>query len=103
MAKAQVGLGNAAGLLGVILEVSLSVLIGVVTDDLDGVLVGTYCTISSQTPEFTVCCSFRSCYDRSTCLKGKVSNIINDTDCEFLFSSVLINSYDLCRCSIFGT
>ena len=25
------------------------------------------------------------------------------TDCEFLFSSVFINSYDLCRCSILGT
>ena len=94
---------NTTGLLGVIIKVSLCVHVCVVTDDLDGVLVGTYCTISSQTPEFTVCCSFRSCYDRSTCLKGKVSNIINDTDCEFLFSSVLINSYDLCRCSIFGT
>ena len=90
VAETKVGDGDTARLLRVILEVSLDVLIGVVADDLDGVLVGTYCTISSQTPEFTVCCSFRSCYDRSTCLKGKVSNIINDTDCEFLFSSVLI-------------
>ena len=49
MAKAQVGLGNAAGLLGVILEVSLSVLIGVVTDDLDGVLVGVNGTIGALT------------------------------------------------------
>ena len=37
--KAQVRNGDAAGLLGVVLEVGLDVLVGVVADNLDGVLV----------------------------------------------------------------
>ena len=45
---------HTAGLLGVIIEVSLCIHICVVTDDLDGVLVCSYCTVSSKSPEFTV-------------------------------------------------
>ncbi len=80
---------NTAGLLGVIIEVSLSVHIGIITNDLDGVLVSTYGTISSQTPELAVCCSLWCCNKWCACLKRKVCNIIYDTDCEFLFLSVL--------------
>ena len=94
---------NTAGLLGVIIEVSLSVHVCVITDDLDRVLVSTYSTISSKSPELAVCCSLWCCNKWCTCLKRKVCNIINDTDCEFLFLSVLIYCYDLCRCCIFGT
>ncbi len=94
---------NTAGLLGVIIEVSLSVHICVVTDDLDGVLVSTYSTVCSKSPELTVDGSFRSCNKRSACLKRKVCNIIYDTDGEFLFVCILIYSNDLCRCSILGT
>ena len=39
--KAQVADGHAAGLLGVVLEVRLNILIGVVADDLDGCLLYT--------------------------------------------------------------
>ena len=42
IAEAQVADGDAAGLLGVVLEVGLHVLVGVVADDLDGVLVGAH-------------------------------------------------------------
>ena len=65
LTETQVRHGNTAGLLGVIIEVSLSVHIGVVTDDLDGVLVCTYGTVSTQTPELTVDGSFRSGNQRS--------------------------------------
>jgi dTDP-6-deoxy-L-talose 4-dehydrogenase (NAD+) len=48
--ETQVRNSNTAGLLGVVLEVSLYVLAGVVTDDLDGVFVCTDGAITAQTP-----------------------------------------------------
>ena len=51
IAKAQVADGQAAGLLGVVGEIGLRVLIGVVADDLDGVLVGADGTVRAQTIE----------------------------------------------------
>ena len=52
-AKPQMGDGDAAGLLGVILEVGLCVKVGVVTDDLNGVLVGANGAVRAEAPEFT--------------------------------------------------
>ena len=103
LTKTKVGHCNTTGLLGVIIKVCLSVHICIVTDDLDGVLVSTYSTISTKSPELTVCCSLWSSYKRSACLKGKVCNIINDTKSKFLFLSIVINSYDLSRCCVLGT
>ena len=54
IAEAQVADGHAAGLLGVVLEVRLDVLVGVVADDLDGVLVGADGTVAAQTPELAL-------------------------------------------------
>ena len=54
VAEAQVADGDAAGLLGVILEVCLNVLVGVVADDLDGVLVGANGAVAAQTPELAL-------------------------------------------------
>ena len=54
VAKAQMADGDAAGLLGVVLEVCLNVLVGMVADDLAGVLVGTDCTVTAETPEFAL-------------------------------------------------
>ena len=54
LTETQVRHGNTAGLLGVIIKVSLSVHVGIVTDDLNGVLVCTYGTVSAQTPELAV-------------------------------------------------
>ena len=51
MAEAQVALGHAAGLLRVILKVGLGVLVGVVADDLDGVLVGADGSVRAEAPE----------------------------------------------------
>ena len=42
---------NTAGLLGVIIKICLSIHICIVTNDLDGVFVSTYSTISSKSPE----------------------------------------------------
>ncbi len=51
LAKAQMADGEAAGLLGVIGEVSLHLQVGVVTDDLDGVLVGAHGAVRAQAVE----------------------------------------------------
>jgi len=51
MAEAQMAAGHAAGFLGVVLEIRLNVLIGVVADYLDGVLVGAHGAVGAQAPE----------------------------------------------------
>ena len=51
LAEAQMAPGDAEGLLGVVLEVRLGVHIGVVADDLDGVLVGAHGAVAAQAPE----------------------------------------------------
>ena len=103
LTKTQVGHCYTTGFFGVIIKVCLSVHISVVTDDLDGVLVSTYSTVCSQTPELTVDSSFRSSNDRSTCFQRQIGNIIYDTNSKFLFGCVFVNSYDLCRCGVFGS
>ena len=52
--KAQVTDRDATGLLGVVLEVRLHVLVGVVADDLDGVLVRTHGAIATKAPELAL-------------------------------------------------
>ena len=97
------GNGNTAGLLGVIIKICLSIHIGVVTDDLDGVLVSTYGTVCTKTPELTVDGSFGSgnC-DFLACRQGQIGYIINDTDGEYLLLGVVVYSNDLCRSGILG-
>ena len=45
VSESQVGTGNTAGFLGIVLKICLDIHIGVITDDLDGVLIGSDCTI----------------------------------------------------------
>ena len=94
---------NTAGLLGVIIKVCLSVHIGVVADDLNGVLVCTYGTVGAKTPELTVGGSCRCGNKRSAYRQGQVGNIIYDTGGKSLDGAVLIDSNDLRRSGIFGT
>ena len=51
LAEAQMALGQAAGLLGVVDEVRLTVQVGGVADDLDGVLVGAHGAIGAHAPK----------------------------------------------------
>jgi hypothetical protein len=102
MTETQVRHGNTAGLLGVIIKICLSIHIGIVTDDLDGVLVSTYGTICAQTPELAVDGSFRS-GNEGALVKRKMCYIIIDTDGEFLLLGVVVYSNDLCRSGILGT
>ena len=45
VAESQVRAGVTAGFLGIVVEISLAILVGVGTDNLDGVLVGTDGTV----------------------------------------------------------
>ena len=103
LTETKVRHGHTTGFLGIIIKVSLSIHISVVTDDLDGVLVSTYSTVGTQTPELAVDGSCRSSNQRSANLKRQIGNIIYDTQSEFLFCCVVVNSNDLCRCGILGT
>ena len=51
IAEAEVGNRNPAGLLGVVYEISLNIFIGVVADDLDGILVRANRTVRAKAPE----------------------------------------------------
>ena len=90
IAETQVRNGNTAGLLRVILEVSLNVFIGMVTDNLNRVFVSTNGTVAAETPELT----FNSALSRGvrSFLLGerKVGNIIVNTDGEVVLRLCLI-------------
>ena len=103
LSEAQVRHGHTAGLLGVIIKVCLCIHVCVVTDDLDGVLVGSYSTVSAQSPELAVDGSFRSGNQRSANLQRQVGHIIHDTDGEFCFLGVVVYGNDLSRCGVLGT
>ena len=75
--------GNAAGLLGVILEVSLNVLVGMVANDLGGVLVCADSAVAAETPELALF-GAGSRGDRSGLDFGQaqVGDVIGDADGE---------------------
>ncbi|OQC03396.1 MAG: hypothetical protein BWX77_00701 [Bacteroidetes bacterium ADurb.Bin090] len=52
IAKTQVRTGKTAGLFGVVRKISLTIFIGIVSDNLDGILIGSYRTVSAQAIEF---------------------------------------------------
>ena len=91
VSKAQVGNGNTTSLLGVVLEVGLDILVGVVTDNLCGVFVSTNSSVTTDTPEFTFNSSF-SRGDRSglNFRQAEVGNIVHDTNCEASLGSILL-------------
>jgi len=83
------------------------VLVGVVTDNLNRVLVGAYCTVGSQTVELSLEHSFAAQCDFFFLRKRSESNVVHNTDSEVVLrhrhSQVLVNCDDLCRSGILGT
>ena len=105
LAESEVRNRYAAGLLGVISEVSLSIQVGVVTDDLDRVLVCTNSTVSAQTPELAGSSALGSGVELALALERKICNVVIDADSESWLESILpgsvpVNSLDLIRSSI---
>ena len=83
--------GDAAGLLGVVLEVGLNVLVGVVADDLDGVLVGAHGTVAAEAPELALdgarSCSVGGVFGKR---QGEVGDVVHDADGELALGLVLL-------------
>ena len=103
--EAQVALGYTAGLLGVILKVCLRILVGIVADDLDGVLVRTDSSVRSETPELAGDNALAGCNDVFTHGERGVCDVIIDADCEMvlLFAEhVVKHSLDMGRDGILG-
>ena len=103
-AKAQVRFGNAAGFLGIVFEVSLDVHIGVVADDLDGVLVGTDSTVRTEAPELAADRPFRIDGNRDI-RHGKMGYVIDDAQGEVVLRlegfHVVEYGVDGCRRNVF--
>ena len=92
--EAQMRDGDTAGLLRVILEVSLDILVGVVTDDLCRILICSDSTVAADTPELTL--NRAGCGGDGCGLllgKRKTGNIINNTDGEALLGISLLELF----------
>ena len=90
LAESQVRDGDAARLLGVVEEISLRVHIGVVADDLDGVLVRAYRAVRAEAVEFAA----DGPLGRGVILLGEIQRsmrqIVVDTDGEVIFRLFLL-------------
>ena len=82
VAEAQVGAGEAAGLLGVVGEVSLAVLVGVVADDLHAVLVGTHGTVGTEAVELSLEHASAAKSDFLHSGQAGEGDVVHDTDGE---------------------
>ena len=107
VAEAQVADGHAAGLLGVVLEVGLHILVGMVADDLDGVLVCADGAVAAETPELALdgafCCGVRAV---AVFFKREVRDVVDDADGELVLGLILleliVNSEDGCGGRVLG-
>ena len=91
VAEAQVAYGYAAGLLGVVLEVCLYVLVGVVANNLDGVLVRTDGTVAADTPELALDGACRRGVGAVGVFRqGQVGDVVDDADGELALGLVLL-------------
>ena len=105
MPEAQMASRQAAGFFGVILEVSLHILVGIVTDDFAGILVGADRAVGAETPEFAGNNALSRSHDVFADRQGQVRYIIVDADGEVvpLFAGhVVKDCFDLCRRRILG-
>ena len=82
IAKAQMRYGDAAGFLGIISKISLSIHIGVIADDLDGTLIGADCTVGTEAPELAGFQAFAACRDAFDARQGFIGNIVDDAQSE---------------------
>ena len=104
--KAQVRDGDAAGLLGVVLEVGLDVLVGVVADDLDSRFVSTDSTVRTEAPEFTGRKTRGIKRHFRFARKAEVGNVVDDAKGEaverMIFLQFFEDSEEVFRKNVFG-
>ena len=107
VAEAEVRAGETTRLLGVVGEVGLAVLVGVVADDLHGVLVGTDGTVRTETVELSLEETLTT--HRNLCLLGERGEgvVVDDTHREVVLRlgelEVLIDGEDLGRRGVAGS
>jgi len=105
LAEAQVADGDAARLLGVIGEVGLGIHVGVLTDDLDRVLVGADGPVGSKTPEHAGDDTLGRDIDHLLDRQRTTGHVIDDTDgevVETLAGEVLIDRLGMGRGEFFA-
>ena len=95
--ETQMRNGHATGLLGVILEVSLNVLAGMVADDLDGVLVSTDSAVAAQTPELALDGAFCSGVGGDLLVQGQEGDVVDDTQGELFLGLILSQLFVDCE------
>ena len=93
IAEAQVADGHAAGLLGVVLEVCLNIFIGVIADDLDGVLVRADGAVAAETPELAGDGALGGSVGRVRLRQGEVGHVIDDADGELTLRRVALELF----------
>ena len=105
--KTQVRAGETAGFLRVVREVSLTIFVGSVTDNFYRVLVGTNCTVCTQSVEFGLEHTLSAHSYFFSHRQAQEGYIVIDTDREMVFrhrqGEVLINGQHLCGCRIVTT
>ena len=91
LAEPQVALGDAVGLLGVVLEVGLRIHTGVVANDLSGVLVSAHRTIGAQTPDLAGHGVGGLGDERLMDIQRQVSHIVVDADGEQVLAAFILH------------
>ena len=91
LGEPQVALGDAVGLLGVILKVSLGIHTGVVADDLGGVLVRANGTVRAKTPEFAGHSVGRLGDQRLMDVQRQMGHIVHEADGEHLLGVLVLH------------
>ena len=101
VSETQVRARETAGLLRVVREVSLTVLVGVVADNLHGVLVGTHRTVGTQAVELGFEHAFATHGHLFFLRKRSERHVVHDAEGELVFrfrkSQILVHGQDLCR------
>ncbi len=104
IAETQMRAGESTRLLGVVGEICLAILVGVVTDDLDRVLVGTYRSVSAKTEELGLEHTRAVEIELGKQRQRHAGHVILDADCKLVSRlvklEVLVYSEHLGRSSI---
>ena len=103
ISKSQVGNGYATRFLRVVVKISLYIFIGVISDDLDGVFIGTHRSVGTHAPELTTGCPFRRRVRAFGALQRKICHIIHDADGKFFLRLIVIYRQQIGRIGVFGT
>ena len=105
VAEAKVRAGEAAALLGVVGEICLAVFVGVVADNLHRVLVGTHCTVGTETVELGFECAGVAHGNFGKQGQGSEGYIVHDTQGEVVLGhgkrEVFVNCLNLRGSGVF--